>query len=111
MDRLLQNTSDKDSPILADIQSLDFRLERAADAREPEMEFRLHHHVGSPCTANDYQPLETVLTPGLVKRITGAGGRPTNSDLPYFNLKRAPNEGLIIVVGWPGSMGRPVRPR
>jgi alpha-galactosidase len=98
-----KNTSDKDSPILADIQSLDFRLERAADAREPEMEFRLHHHVGSPCTANDYQPLETVLTPGLVKRITGAGGRPTNSDLPYFNLKRAPNEGLIIVVGWPGQ--------
>ena len=44
-----KNTSDKDSPILADIQALDTQLERAAAAKEPEMEFRLHHHVGSPC--------------------------------------------------------------
>ena len=68
-----------------------------------QTEFRLHHHVGSPCSASDYQPLETVLAPDMTTRIAAAGGRPTNSDLSYFNVERPGNEGLIVVVGWPGQ--------
>ncbi|NLX98205.1 MAG: hypothetical protein GXY83_18755, partial [Rhodopirellula sp.] len=70
---------------------------------KPDSEFRLHHHIGSPCSMEDYRPLETVLARGTKKRITAAGGRPTNSDLSYFNLQRPGDGGLILVVGWPGQ--------
>ncbi len=98
-----KNAGGKDTPILADLQAIDIPLERAPGPSSELTEFRLHHNVGSPCTQNDYQPLETVLAPGTTKRITTAGGRTTNSDLSYFNLQRSPNEGLIVVVGWPGQ--------
>jgi alpha-galactosidase len=94
-----QNSGARDTPILADIRALDIRVEGANSTSE----FRLHHHVGSPCAPQDYRPLETVLKPGASKRISAAGGRPTNSDLPYFNLERPGGSGLIVVVGWPGQ--------
>jgi alpha-galactosidase len=62
----------------------------------------LHHNVGSPCTPNDFQPLETALKPGGSKRIAAAGGRPSNSDWPYFNVAW-PGAGVIVAVGWPGQ--------
>ena len=92
-----KNTGAADTPILADIQALDTRLERKGDG-----EFVLHHQTGSPCAANDYQPFEAPLGPKAEKRIAAAGGRPTNSDLPYFNVA-LPGEGVIIVIGWPGQ--------
>jgi alpha-galactosidase len=98
-----KNTSDKDTPILADIQAIDLQIERQPGPSSDLTEFRLHHHTGSPCQANDYQPFETVLAPAMEKRIAAAGGRPTNSDLSYFNLQLPSNEGLIVVVGWPGQ--------
>jgi len=100
-----KNTGDKETPILSDIQALDTHLVRMPGPSTPDTEFRLHHNVGSPCARNDYQPLETSLSPGVTKRITAAGGRSTNSDLSYFNLQRGANEGLIVVVGWPGQWG------
>ena len=47
----------------------------------------LHHGVGSPANGSDYGPLETPLGPAAVKRVSAAGGRPTNTDLCYFNLQ------------------------
>jgi len=92
-----RNTGQVDTPIISDILALDLGIER--DGRG---EFALHHFTGSPCLPNDFEPFETTLRPGAVKRITAAGGRPSNSDLPYFNLAW-PGEGLIVVVGWPGQ--------
>ena len=92
-----RNTGETDSPILENIQALDSTWER-----DPEGELILHHAVGSPANGSDYGPLETPLGPGAVKRIGAAGGRPTNSDLSYFNLDWGPR-GLIVVVGWPGQ--------
>jgi alpha-galactosidase len=86
------------TPILQDIQALDLRF-----ARGHYGEFLLHHAVGSICAVNDYQPLVTELPPGTEKRIGGAGGRPTNSDMSYFNLEVATGSGTIIAVGWPGQ--------
>jgi len=93
----LRNAGTADTPILGDIQALNIAVRRGAEG-----EFLLHHSVGSLCQANDYQPLETPLGPGADVRIAGAGGRPTNSDMCYFNVEW-PNEGLIIVLGWPGQ--------
>jgi len=92
-----KNVGSTDTPVLSDIQAVDTRLTRTADG-----EFVLHHHTGSPCARNDYQPHATALGPKAVKRITTSGGRPTNSDLPYFNIAW-PGEGVIVVVGWPGQ--------
>jgi alpha-galactosidase len=93
----LRNTGAKDTPIVEDVQALDATFHRGEEG-----EFLLHHNVGSPCLPNDYQPLETPLPPGADKRISAAGGRPTNSDLCYFNLEW-PGQGVILALGWPGQ--------
>ena len=100
-----KNTGAGDTPILEDILALDASFHRTGGG-----EFVLHHNVGSPCTANDFQPLETGLKPDVSKRITAAGGRPSNSDWPYFNfLSPIWTHGLeayraaIVAVGWPGQ--------
>ena len=93
-----KNSGDHDTPILAGILPLDTRLERGAEG-----EFLLHHFIGSPCQANDYEPLETILGPKAETHITTQGGRPTNSDLPYFNIETGSNGGVIAVVSWAGQ--------
>ena len=92
-----KNTGTNDTPIIERIQALDIQLDRGDTG-----EFLLHHNRGSQADGNDYGPLETPLLPGQTKRIGATGGRPTNSDWSYFNLQW-PNEGLIVVVGWPGQ--------
>ena len=92
-----KNTGDADTPLLSQIQALDTRFRRDSDG-----EFLLHHFTGSPCLATDYQPFEDALTPNSVKRITTSGGRPTNSDLPYFNLETG-GGGAVIALGWAGQ--------
>lgn len=92
-----KNTSDRATPILENIQALDARLERNGDG-----EFLLHHGKGALARPPDYEPLETALGPNIEQRISAMGGKPTNSDLSYFNLEW-PGQGVIIVVGWPGQ--------
>ncbi len=93
----VRNTGQEDSPLLTRILPLDVQF-----ARSPGAEFVLHHQTGSPSEARDYQPFATELRPGESKRIAAAGGRPTNSDLPYFNIQWG-TRGVIAVVGWPGQ--------
>ena len=93
----IKNAGSADSPIISEIQALDVTFERSAEG-----EFVLNHNTGSPCTSTDYQPFKDTLGPGTTKRITTSGGRPTNSDLPYFNIEW-PGEGVIAVLGWPGQ--------
>ncbi|NQU23780.1 MAG: alpha-galactosidase [Candidatus Nealsonbacteria bacterium] len=92
-----KNTGKADTPILKDIQPLDVTWQRGGDC-----EFLLHHAIGSPANGSDYGPLETALGPRASKRIAAAGGRPTNSDLSYFNLEWGA-AGVILAVGWPGQ--------
>jgi len=92
-----KNAGSADTPIIENIQALDIEWERGATG-----EFLLHHNIGSPCQPSDYGPLETSLPPGATKRIGASGGRPTNSDMSYFNMEWG-GEGMIIAVGWPGQ--------
>ena len=92
-----KNTGTADTPVLSDIQALDMSVDRRKDG-----EFLLHHAAGSQAARSDYGPRETPLGPGAVKHLSAAGGRPTNTDLSYFNLEWG-GEGIIIVVGWPGQ--------
>jgi len=91
------NTGTNDTPILSDIQALDFSLKRPAEG-----EFVLHHLTGDNCTADSYQPHALPLAPKSEHRFASAGGRPTTGGFPYFNLEQ-PGGGVIAVVGWPGQ--------
>ena len=93
----LRNEGQQDSPLLTEVLPLDLAIVRSTGT-----EFVLHHNTGSPCLPTDYQPFATELKPSTTERITAAGGRPTNSDLPYFNIEWL-GQGLIAVVGWPGQ--------
>ncbi len=101
-----KNTGAKDTPILSDIEALATCFNRLADtvysrfARQGE--FTLHHHTGSLCAPNDYEPHTSVLKARETKRLASAGGRGSNGDFPYFNIEW-PGEGVIAVVGWPGQ--------
>ncbi len=92
-----KNGGSADTPILEGIQALDLQLDRGKTG-----EFLLHHAVGSPANRSDYGPRETPLPAKASARIGAAGGRPTNSDMSYFNLEWN-GQGLIIAVGWPGQ--------
>lgn len=93
-----RNAGDKKTPIIENIQALDIQMVRGDLG-----EYTLHHAVGSQCSARDYAPLDTKLEPTKVARIGAAGGRPTNSDMSYFNIESTCGDGAIVVVGWPGQ--------
>ena len=93
----LKNSGPGPTEIIEDIQPLDSVFERNS-----EDEFLLHHFKGSQETPTDYRPYETVLAAGQSKRISAAGGRPTNSDLSHFNLEW-PGQGVILSIGWQGQ--------
>lgn len=93
-----KNNGKTDTSIIENIQSLDIRWQRGVDG-----EYLLHHNVGSPADNTDYTPLETPLGGGATKRLAGASGRSTGDSLSYFNLEQNKQNGLIVVVGWPGQ--------
>jgi alpha-galactosidase len=92
-----KNTGTNATPTLADIRSLDLQLQRHSSN-----EFVLHHHTGDNCTADSYQPHQTVLGTNSTQRFAPAGGRPTTGAFPYFNVEHD-GGGAIAVIGWPGQ--------
>ncbi len=90
-----RNNGTVDTPLLTDIQAIDTRFRRGNEG-----EFTLHHNTGSPAGPNDYEPHATPLRPTATQRIATSGGRPTNSNMPYFNVEW-PGQGAIVVLGWP----------
>ena len=101
-----KNTGSKDTPILSGIQALDTSFHRLGDdvyarfARQGE--FTVHHHTGSNCVPDDYEPHASVLKAKEILPLASAGGRGSNGVFPYFNIAW-PGEGVIAVVGWPGQ--------
>jgi len=93
----VKNTGAAETPVLESLQALDARFERNAEG-----EFTLHHHTGDNCTPDSYQPHQLRMEARAEHRFAPAGGRPTTGAFPYFNLAW-PQEGVIVVVGWPGQ--------
>jgi alpha-galactosidase len=94
-----ENISSVATPVVEDIRALNTQFERGKDD-----EFVLHYSKGSPspATATDYEPLQATLLQNSEMCFAPVGGRPTEGDLPYFNVKWK-HEGVIVVVGWPGQ--------
>lgn len=93
----LRNDGGADTPIIRDLTGIDAVFGIAADA--PCV---LHHHIGSPCRADDYAPHEKPLVNGANIRIATDGGRSSNSDLPYFAIDMN-GSFLLLAIGWPGQ--------
>ena len=94
-----KNTGSSATPILENLQALDTRFERGEDG-----EFILHHSKGSQTSPTDFEPLAHRLERKAEKRISAAGGRPTNTDMCYFNIA-LPGEGDDRRAGLAGSVG------
>ncbi len=92
-----KNTGKEDTPILSEIRSIDTILQR-----KENREFLLHHFTGAPSGPVDYAPHELEMNPSSLKKISTSGGRPTNSNLPNFNIEWD-GGGVIVVIGWPGQ--------
>jgi len=94
-----ENTGQKQTPILEDVQALDVTLRRAGGPREA---FVLHGARGGVCTPEDFEPLPVSLRGDDTASLATAGGRSSNKNLPFFNID-AGGRGLVVAVGWSGQ--------
>jgi len=95
-----KNNGMTNSPILSDIQGLDFALPVADNDK-----CILHGNKGDFCTADSYEPFHDTLTVGNVMAFAPASSGKSSDGpkgWPYYNLQTG-GKGLIIAIGWPGQ--------
>jgi alpha-galactosidase len=92
-----ENNSSSPSEVIENIRPLDTEFERGNEAR-----IAVHHSKGSMSTATDFEPLVDALAPGGSEHFSSKGGRPTDGDMPYFNVAWL-HSGIIAALGWPGQ--------
>ena len=92
-----RNDGAADTPLLADINSLDARWPVAAD--EP---VTVHRALGSSALPTDFQPLTEVLPDGQSVAFAPAGGRSSNGALPFYTVQW-PGGGVTVGIGWSGQ--------
>jgi alpha-galactosidase len=92
----LKNTSDKDTPIIENIQPLDLKI--GLNDNEPVV---FHHAKGSTMSSEDYETIDAALQPGQNVTLP-RGDLPSQTYLPYFNLQWL-DGGLVGAIGWTGQ--------
>jgi alpha-galactosidase len=101
----LENTGQKDTPLLERIQGLDWTIPLGDEAA-----CVLHGIRGDSCSPDSFAPWSVPLTSGTVKRcsppVAGEKVSGKSSDgpngWPYWNLQY-PGGGMILAVGWPAQ--------
>ena len=89
-----RNTSAADSPILSDIQAMDFV--RACPAKRPVF---LHYSKGTSGAIDDFALLRSEVNHGGATTLQSCGSR---AFLPFFNVEMG-GEGVIGGIGWIGN--------
>lgn len=92
-----KNDGQARTPILGKIEALDAHFPGELWATPV-----VHHEEGSDDKPTDFRPMETELAANGVQDYVSRGGRPTDGDMPYFNVAW-PDRGVIAVLGWPGQ--------
>ena len=104
-----KNTSDKDTPLIENIQALDTALALPRD--KPA---RVHYANGSECRLDDFAPGVTSLGPNEHDpqgawlgeknplRLESKSGRSSCGRLPFFNLEMD-GRGVVGAIGWTGD--------
>ena len=94
-----ENRGTRDTPILENIQALDWKL-GTGNAKRPVV---LHQIEGDACGERSFTRVDTALEAGKSIRIAPSGGRPSNSSaFPFFNLQYS-DAGIITAIGWSGQ--------
>lgn len=94
-----ENTGERDTPVLEDIQALDTVL-RSGYGRTP---VQVHQLAGDACGEQSFLPFTSNVDPGKSLRMEPTGGRPSSiSAVPFFNVQYH-DAGAIVAVGWTGQ--------
>src|SRR5262245_12136930 len=94
----LENTGDRTTPIVADLQALD-AVVRSDSPREACW---VQQAKGSQCQLDDFEPLRTQLSPRGELRLAARKGRSSDGALPFFNLELG-GGGVVGAIGWTGG--------
>jgi alpha-galactosidase len=99
-----KNGGKADTPILENVQALDF----AMDVQPGYGEVVLHRVLGcagscSTASISDFAPVDEVLPLGVKSRVASVGGRSATSAMPFFNLEIPENRGVVVAIGWTGQ--------
>ncbi len=94
----VKNNGSQESPLIDYLMGFNARVDC-----QPEGEFVLHHNAGSFTGMSAYAPFTTPIEKGRYRTFGAYHGRPSDTDMPYFNLELAKDSGLIFAVGWPGQ--------
>ena len=91
------NTGAKDTPELTGILPLDLRVRL-----NPRETPRVHYSRGGGNSPEDYRLFHAELEKGKPFSLAAAGGRSSNTHMPWFNLQWD-GGGLIAAIGWSGQ--------
>ncbi len=95
-----QNTGSSNTPILADIQSLDLYCQEPWI--DSSTQYRLYKTNGAPSNPTDFEAETVPMQIGDNTAMGGGGGRSSNKDFPFFKIEAA-GVSYIIAVGWSGQ--------
>ncbi len=95
----LENTAERPTPVIQDIQTLDLTLQSPLS---PHESYRLHRTNGSPSDPTDFEPRMVILDPAHPQTMSGKGGRSSYGDFPFFKIESGLGS-TIIAVGWSGQ--------
>lgn len=94
-----RNTSDKDTPILENVQAIDVEF-----AAKQQKEFILRYARGSSATRQDFAPVQEVIKPDAPVNLGPVGGRSSDTvALPFFNVEVPGEGGVMLGIGWSGQ--------
>jgi alpha-galactosidase len=95
-----RNLGFEDSPIIEDVQALDWQLERSGDN-----EFVLHRAEGAygQGDMSEFAPVDQTMPPRSRVQLAPVEGQSSHiTAFPFFNVE-ASGEGVVVAVGWSGQ--------
>lgn len=95
----LENTGDKDSPIIENLQAVDAALNLGGN----DCAATLHRLEGDYCNERNFRPIDEPLAPKGSIRLSPQGGRSSQTTgFPFFDFENG-QQGLVAAVGWTGQ--------
>lgn len=89
----IKNTGSENSGVISDFYAMDYALSTGkAD---------IYYSVGSDTHASDFSLIKKALN-GTEKSFSGVDGKPTEENLPYFNI-HGEKLSAVVAVGWTGQ--------
>ncbi|MCR5485228.1 MAG: alpha-galactosidase [Clostridiales bacterium] len=102
-----ENTSDKNSETLSEINDCDIALELMPDNIRPGYDTpketaAIYNPKGSDLSIGEFKDRKRFVRSGDIRRYRASGGRSSQSDTPFFEVRRG-GEGYIFAIGWSGQ--------